>query len=49
MIPHHSGAILRSDGASLHDQRIRELGKTIVARQQAEIEEMPSILADLND
>ena len=48
MIPHHSGAILMCDGASLQDQRIRELCKTIVTGQQQEIDQMRAILADLN-
>ena len=48
MIPHHSGAILMCDGASLQDRRIRELCKTIVAGQQQEIDQMRAILADLN-
>jgi uncharacterized protein (DUF305 family) len=48
MIPHHSGAILMCDGASLQDQRIRELCKTIVTGQQQEIDQMRTILADLN-
>ena len=48
MIPHHSGAILMCDGASLQDQRIRELCKTIVTGQQQEIDQMRGILADLN-
>lgn len=48
MIPHHSGAILMCDEASLQDQRIRELCKTIVTGQQQEIDQMRTILADLN-
>ena len=48
MIPHHSGAILMCDGASLQYQRIRELCKTIVTGQQQEIDQMRGILADLN-
>jgi uncharacterized protein (DUF305 family) len=48
MIPHHSGAILMCGEASLQDQRIRELCKTIVTGQQQEIEQMRAILADLN-
>ena len=48
MIPHRSGAILMCDGASLQDQRIRELCKTIVTGQQQEIDQMRAILADLN-
>jgi uncharacterized protein (DUF305 family) len=48
MIPHHSGAILMCNEASLQDQRILELCKTIVAGQQQEIDQMRGILADLN-
>ena len=48
MIPHHSGAILMCNEASLQDQRILELCKTIVAGQQQEIDQMRAILADLN-
>ena len=48
MIPHHSGAILMCNDASLQDQRILELCKTIVAGQQQEIDKMRAILADLN-
>jgi uncharacterized protein (DUF305 family) len=48
MIPHHSGAILTCNEASLQDQRILELCKTIVAGQQQEIDQMRGILADLN-
>ena len=48
MIPHHSGAILMCNEASLQDQRIRELCKNIVAGQQQEIDQMRAILADLN-
>ena len=48
MIPHHSGAILMCNEASLQDHRILELCKTIVAGQQQEIDQMRAILADLN-
>jgi uncharacterized protein (DUF305 family) len=48
MIPHHSGAILMCDEASLQDQRIRELCKTIVTGQQQEIDQMRAMLADRN-
>lgn len=44
MIPHHSGAILMCEGASLEDQRIKDLCKTIVAGQQAEIDQMRAML-----
>jgi uncharacterized protein (DUF305 family) len=48
MIPHHSGAILMCNEASLKDQRILELCKTIVTGQQQEIDRMRTILAELN-
>ena len=48
MIPHHSGAILMCNEASLQDQRLLELCKTIVTGQQQEIDQMRAILADLN-
>lgn len=48
MIPHHSGAILMCEEASIEDQRIRELCAAIVAGQQKEIDQMRAILADLN-
>lgn len=44
MIPHHSGAILMCEGASLEDQRIKDLCKTITAGQQAEIDQMRAML-----
>ena len=44
MIPHHSGAVLMCEGASLDDQRIKDLCKTIVAGQQAEIDQMRAML-----
>lgn len=48
MIPHHSGAILMCNEASLQDQRILELCKTIVTGQQQEIDQMRAILAELS-
>jgi uncharacterized protein (DUF305 family) len=48
MIPHHSGAILMCNEASLQDQRLLELCNTIVTGQQQEIDQMRAILADLN-
>ena len=46
MIPHHSGAILMCQDASIEDQRIRELCKTIVAGQQTEIDQMRALLQE---
>jgi hypothetical protein len=47
MIPHHSGAILMCQRASLSDPEIVSLCKEIVASQQAEIEQMETILKRL--
>lgn len=46
MIPHHAGAILMCDQASLSDQRLINLCKEIVDGQKREIAEMQSILAE---
>ena len=40
MIPHHAGAILMCEEASIQDTRIRDLCKAIVSSQQAEIDQM---------
>ncbi len=45
MIPHHSGAILMCQRASITDQRIKDLCKEIIASQRAEIGRMNAILA----
>jgi hypothetical protein len=45
MIPHHSGAILMCQQASLESPRIRQLCGEIVAGQQAEIDLMKQMLA----
>lgn len=44
MIPHHSGAILMREDASIQDQRIKELCKTIISGQRSEIEQMRALL-----
>jgi uncharacterized protein (DUF305 family) len=44
MIPHHSGAILMCQKASIEDQRIKDLCKTIISGQQAEIDKMRAML-----
>jgi hypothetical protein len=44
MIPHHSGAILMCERASIADPEIKELCKTIVLGQQSEIDQMKAIL-----
>jgi uncharacterized protein (DUF305 family) len=46
MIPHHSGAILMCEQASLRDPEIAELCEKIVASQRAEIEFMQAKLRD---
>src|SRR2546421_12130484 len=48
MIPHHAGAILMVDQASIKDPEIQELCRTIRAGQQAEIEQMKRKLAQLD-
>jgi uncharacterized protein (DUF305 family) len=48
MIPHHSGAILMCQDASLQDAEIQALCKTIVAGQQAEIDRMAAKLRAMN-
>ena len=47
MIPHHSGAILMCEEASLEDVEIRKLCDGIIASQQQEIEQMKGILQRL--
>jgi uncharacterized protein (DUF305 family) len=44
MIPHHSGAILMCREADLSDPRLRKLCTTIIAGQQAEIDQLTAIL-----
>lgn len=45
MIPHHSGAILMCEEASLTDPEILSLCRDIVAAQKAEIAKMEQLLA----
>lgn len=47
MIPHHSGAILMCEGAKLQDTELQQLCSTISAGQQAEIDQMRTILGRL--
>lgn len=47
MIPHHSIAILTSERASIHDPRVRELADEIIQAQRREIDEMKTLIADL--
>jgi dipeptide/tripeptide permease len=44
MIPHHSGAILMCQRATLSDERLRELCDSIISSQRAEIELMSAML-----
>jgi len=45
MIPHHSGAVLMCEQASIGDQRLQALCGRIVESQLAEIAEMDALLA----
>jgi uncharacterized protein (DUF305 family) len=47
MIPHHAGAILMCEQASLQDTEIKELCQTIISSQQAEIDQMKATLSEL--
>ena len=47
MIPHHAGAILMCEEASIEDREIQELCRGIVAGQQAEIDQMKAKLDQL--
>jgi uncharacterized protein (DUF305 family) len=47
MIPHHAGALLMCSEATVADAEIQQLCKTILAGQQAEIDQMKAILARL--
>ncbi|MFX1705692.1 DUF305 domain-containing protein [Chitinophaga sp. CC14] len=48
MIPHHAAAILMAKQASITDPEIKELCKTIITSQQAEINQMKAKLKELN-
>lgn len=47
MIPHHAGAILMCDNASIQDTEIKQLCSNILSGQQKEIEQMKAILERL--
>lgn len=47
MIPHHAGAILMCERASIQDAEIKQLCGEIVSGQQAEIDQMKAKLAAL--
>ncbi|MGH9930986.1 MAG: DUF305 domain-containing protein [Pyrinomonadaceae bacterium] len=44
MIPHHAGAILMCNEASIQDQEIKNLCRNIITSQQAEIDQMKAML-----
>lgn len=44
MIPHHAGAILMCEKASIQDPEIRELCRGIIDGQQSEIDQMKAII-----
>jgi uncharacterized protein (DUF305 family) len=48
MIPHHAGAILMCEQASIQDAEIQELCKTIISSQQEEIDKMKAKLQELD-
>lgn len=48
MIPHHAAAILMAKQASISDPEIKELCRTIISSQQAEIDQMKAKLKELN-
>lgn len=47
MIPHHSIAILTSERANITDPRVRDLADRIITAQREEIDEMKSLIGDL--
>ena len=49
MIPHHAGAILMCEKASIQDSEIQELCNAIIPDQQAEIDQMKARLSELGN
>ena len=47
MIPHHAGAILMCERASIQDPDIKSLCESIISSQQAEIDQMKAKLGEL--
>ena len=47
MIPHHAGAILMCEQAPIQDPQIKELCRSIISGQQAEIDQMKARLGEL--
>lgn len=48
MIPHHAGAILMCEEASLEDPELKKLCRSIITGQQAEIDRMKTMLEKLH-
>ena len=48
MIPHHAGAILMCEKASIRDPEIKQLCEAIVSSQRSEIDQMKAKLAEFN-
>ncbi len=48
MIPHHAGAILMCEKASIHDPEIKELCREIISGQRREIDQMKAKLNELH-
>ncbi len=49
MIPHHSIAILTSERARIEDPRVRKLADQIIEAQRREIDEMKTLIRDLEN
>lgn len=49
MIPHHAGALLMCAKAPIQDVEIKELCRTIMSGQQAEIDQMKTMLHKLEE
>jgi hypothetical protein len=49
MVPHHSGAILMCEQASIQDPELKALCDQIIESQQAEIDQMKQILSRLEN
>ena len=49
MIPHHSIAILTSERANITDPRVRDLADRIIEAQRSEIDEMKTLINELED
>lgn len=47
MIPHHAGALLMCEKAPIQDAQIQALCRTIISGQQAEIDQMKTLLNTL--